>query len=164
MPKLTAERLREVLAYDPLTGEFTWLMTRRGSRARIGEKAGWGDGQGYTVMRVDGVSYQAARLAVLYMTGHWPAKLVDHRNLIRNDDRWNNLREATRSQNAANSSDRPSAVHLKGVTWDRRARKYLAKLGINGRTINLGIFRTAEAAHARYCEAAAEHFGEFAHF
>lgn len=36
------------------------------------------------------------------MTGAWPEKLVDHKNRIRDDDRWDNLRQLTPALNALN--------------------------------------------------------------
>jgi hypothetical protein len=158
MPKLTAEWLREVLAYDPLTGAFTWLVNRRGRFARKGMRAGTLTCRGYRQICVDCRLYDAGPLAVLWMTGQWPDRLVDHRNLNKGDDRWKNLREANHSQNGANARGRGPLP--KGVTRDRS--KFVAHIRVNYRTLYLGTFNTAKAAHARYCKAAVEHFGEFA--
>jgi HNH endonuclease len=156
MPKLTAERLHKVLAYDPATGEFTWLAKRHN-----GKRAGWLEGDGHRRIGVENAVYLSARLAVLWMTGRWPTKLVDHHNLDKSDDRWSNLREATFSQNGANRSAFSSkTVPLKGVRM--AGNRYRAAICIEGKMTDLGCFTTPEAAHARYCEAAAEHFGEFA--
>lgn len=62
---------------------------------------------GYRVITIFGnektrPQYRSGRLAFLYMTGHWPEWDVDHKNRKRGDDRWKNLREATRSQNLRN--------------------------------------------------------------
>jgi hypothetical protein len=163
MPKLTQERLREVLHYDPLTGEWTWQVDR--GRIRKGSKAGTTLPDGYRQIKIDQHLYQAGRLAVLWMTGVWPARIVDHRNGVRDDDRWRNLRAASYSQNGANRTpDRHSAVPFKGVTWDRSRGKFMAQITVNSRYRFLGRFTTPKAAHARYCKAAAEHFGEFARF
>src|ERR1700740_3455440 len=125
---LTAKRLRELLDYDPATGMFTWLINRQGRGARKGGEAGTINGDGYRQITIDQVIYPCARLAVLWMTGSWPKRLVDHRNLIKSDDRWRNLRQATHSQNGANSADRPSGVVFKGVTRDRARGKYAARI------------------------------------
>lgn len=162
MPKLTAKRLREVLDYDPRTGHFTWLVNLRGRGARVGRRAGTLTKKGRIQIRVDQETFPASRLAVLWMTGRWPRRLVDHRNRKRSDDRWCNLRDANHSQNGANSCDRAGAAPLKGVTWDRNREQYAAKIRVNYRTINLGRFDTPEAANAVYATAARKHFGEFA--
>src|SRR6516162_1885974 len=99
----------------------------------------------------------SARLAVLWMTGRWPRKLVDHRNCIKSDDHWDNLRDATHSQNGANSHARKGC---KGVI--RTRGKYEARIKVNYRNIYLGRFDSAERAHAVYAAAAEKHFGEFA--
>jgi HNH endonuclease len=103
---LTQERLRSLLDYDPATGAFTWLVDRRGRFARKGARAGTINGNGYRQISIDCVIYPCARLAVLWMTGRWPKRLVDHHNRDKIDDRWDNLRPATYSQNGANSADR----------------------------------------------------------
>jgi hypothetical protein len=161
MAKLTAARLRELLDYDPATGQFAWRVNRRGRFARIGQRAGSPRKDGRLQICIDERIYFASRLAVLWMTGEWPRQLVDHRNCNPADDRWTNLREATFSQNGANSRARQSAIPLKGVTRSRNGR-YDAQIKVNYQRICLGRFKTAKAANAAYAAAARLHFGEFA--
>lgn len=160
---LTAERLREVLHYNPLTGVFTWLVQRK--RARRGAVAGTPNGQGYRKIRIDGRPYRAARLAWFYVHGRWPVNKIDHINTIRDDDRLCNLREATDNQSAQNQKRHRDSTHdLKGVYWSSRELKWWAKISVDGRCIRLGRFATAEEAHAAYCAAARQYHGEFAPF
>jgi hypothetical protein len=155
---LTQERLHSLLHYNPDTGIFTGLPGRRG--APKNERAGTIDADGYRIIRIDYKNYRAARLAVLWMTGKWPTRLVDHRNCIKDDDRWRNLRLANEQQNAAN---RPSRrTNYKGISWDRRTGKYSSRIKVNYRTIWLGRFDEPEQAHAAYVVASQLHFGEFA--
>jgi hypothetical protein len=65
---LTAARLRELLDYDPATGVFTWRSPRP-SR--------------YQLISVDGWTYQASRLAWLWMTGSWPKGQIGRPPLAR---------------------------------------------------------------------------------
>ena len=103
---LTAERLREVLAYDAETGVFTW-RDNRGSRAPAGSVAGNVSHQrGYRQIRVDYNRYLAHRLAWLYVYGEWPAAQIDHINGQTEDNRIVNLRPATQRQNCLNSATR----------------------------------------------------------
>lgn len=98
---LTVERLKEVLHYEPSTGDFTWLKSLRvGS---VGKMAGTLTQDRRVHIAVFGKVYKASRLAVLYMTGEWPLGEVDHINRIPNDDRWVNLRVVTRGQNMQNT-------------------------------------------------------------
>jgi len=117
----------------------------------------------YRQIKIDGANYQASRLAVLWMTGQWPKRKydVDHRNLNKGDDRWSNLREATRSQNKANIPGR-SRAGLKGVTFNPVRGKYIAQITVNRRAVNLGRFDDPQSAHAAYVAAASKHFGQFA--
>ena len=95
------------------------------------------------------------------MLGRWPADQVDHINLIRSDNRWCNLREATQSENARNTRARHNNTSgVKGVNKYRD--KWHAKISFNGRRIHLGYFDTPEEAHAVYCRAAAKYHGVYA--
>jgi hypothetical protein len=77
--------------------------------------AGKINSKGYRLIGVDGRWHKAHRLAWLYMTGSWPREQIDHINLIKNDNRFENLREATQTQNHANTRARRRG--LKGITW-----------------------------------------------
>ncbi|MGE0038076.1 MAG: HNH endonuclease [Xanthobacteraceae bacterium] len=102
-------------------------------------------------------------MAWLYVTGTWPIEHVDHINGIRSDNRFVNLRLATNSENARNSRRRiNNACGYKGVHYKKRLKKFVAQIRVAGRVFHLGVFRTADEAHAAYCKAAKEHFGEFA--
>lgn len=90
---ITAERLRELLHYDPETGIFTWRVARR-ANVEAGDVAGCIDkNEGYRRIVVDGRIYKAAHLAWLYMTGKRPAGYILRNNRNRADDRWSNLFE-----------------------------------------------------------------------
>lgn len=157
---LTVERLKELLTYEPETGVFRWRVTR-GRSAKAGDIAGAVARGNYTQIKIDGRCVHSGRLAVLYMTGKYPEHEVDHKNLDRQDDRWENLREATPSQNCGNRSTRSdSLLGVKGVHVCKN--RYRAKIQVNGKRRHLGYFATIAAASAAYAEAANNLFGEFA--
>lgn len=161
MTELTAERLRELLDYAPEAGIFIWRVSR--GKAVAGAKAGTRSSNGYLHIGVDGRAYRAHRLAWLYVTGSWPIDQIDHINLIRTDNHWANLREATRSQNYANR--RPYVTNKsghKGVSWFKRDGRWRAAIVVNRKCTHLGLFDTREEAHAAYVAAAKFYFGEFA--
>jgi HNH endonuclease len=95
-------RLRSALNYNPSTGEWTWLV--RKGRRRVGDSAGtlnWRNGRRY--LKFEQHQLLAYRWAWFYMTSRWPIE-IDHidRNCL--NDKWDNLREVSHSENIANSS------------------------------------------------------------
>ena len=160
---ITADRLRDVLHYDPPSGVFTWLVATS-SRAKVGDAAGsLNISNGYVYIQIDGHRYLAHRLAWFYMTGSWPTAEIDHVNGFPIDNRWTNLREATSAQNQANRrTNKYNTSGFKGVIWDKHRQRWCARIGKDGRLIFLGYFDTPAAAHAAYVAAAPEHHGDFA--
>jgi len=159
---LTAERLRELLDYDPATGIFRWRVSRGGT-ARAGTVAGSPQSDGYAQIKIDGPNYMAHRLAWLWGTGSWPAALIDHINGDRADNRFVNLREATLYQNQYNSriSSRNTSGH-KGICWHEQIGKWQAYLKFGGKQRHLGYFTNIEDAAAAIEEARHIHHGAFA--
>lgn len=147
---LTQERLKQVLYYAPETGKFTRLW-RKG-------KVGTRDRHGYVQIGVDGQLYAAHRLAFLYATGAFPPHETDHINGVRDDNRWANLRQATKTQNMQNMKQLGPLP--KGVAKNRRG--FVSRIKVNRKSIYLGNFKTAEEAHAAYRAAAEKHFGGYA--
>lgn len=92
-------------------------------------------------------------------------ELTDHINMNKLDNRRENLRIATHSQNGQNQGLRPDNTSgFKGVSWYKKTSKWTASIYIYGRRKYLGYFDTPELAHAAYCKAAKELHGEFARF
>ena len=161
-PRLTRARLRELLRYNRKTGEFRWRKRPRGW-VRLELSAGYLSKQGYRCINIDGRFYREHQLAWFYMTGRWGRPTIDHRDRDVSNNRWNNLRRATVSQNNANRRrPRHNRSGYKGVYLCRESGKWRAKITMNGRVIYLGRFETAQAAHAAYLAAARRFFGDFA--
>ena len=161
--KLTYERLREVLRYEPETGECTWLASTGKRKDLIGKRACSLDKvDGYRRIKVDGVSYLSSRLAVFFITELWPDDEVDHKNTDPSNDRWENLREATKPQQNANTRERSRSGLPKGVWRNQRWGGFNARIKINRKQRHLGTYSTPEAAHAAYARAAERLHGEFA--
>lgn len=158
---LTAEKLRELLAYDANTGHFTWLQPRPHG-VKVGDQAGRINTQGYVQFAVLGRLYSAHRVVWLYVFGEWPPSYIDHINGVRSDNRLANLRLATNSQNQANRRRWPKNTSgMKGVCWNKKSNAWQAGIKVNGRSIHLGLHPTREAASAAYAQAASQYFGEF---
>jgi hypothetical protein len=157
--RVTRARLRALLDYDSKTGEFRWRKRVKRS-IQPGDMAGTLV-HGYRKIKINGRSYPAHRLAWLYMKGNWCSQMIDHRDLDPSNNRWTNLRRATRSQNNANTrTNRNNACGLKGVSPNHG--RWRAIIHKNGRTHYLGNFPTPQAAHAAYAKAARRLFGKFA--
>jgi hypothetical protein len=154
---LTREQVSSAVRYDPKTGVFTWKTTI--GRAKAGDTAGYLNPRGYIKISIGGNLYLAHRLAFLMMTGRWPIYGVDHINGIKNDNRWGNLRDV------------PDRINIQNKRWSKRGRKnyelplgvqvcpdsfsnpYRARIQVNGKSVHLGLFPTADAAHLAYVEA-----------
>lgn len=156
---LTVQRLKEVLHYDPRSGVFTWASSagKGQPRSRVGQPAGRLNEDGYLRVGIDGVRYLAHRLAWLYMTGAWPQLMVDHKNGVKHDNRWRNLREADHSANGQNVHRAKGGNPLPGAYWRPKRGRWEAQLRINGVHRHLGYFSTAKKAHAAYVKAKREH-------
>jgi hypothetical protein len=155
---ITQERLKQLLHYDPEKGFFTRLQSRGGQKA--GSVAGYKDGD-YIKVTVDGVGYRAHRIAYLYIYGWMPIE-VDHKNLIKTDNRIDNLRPAN-GQNPHNRTiQKNNTSGLKGVFYDKDKKLWRACIKINYKTINLGRYKCPAAASFAYQVASDIHFGEFA--
>ena len=161
--ELTAERIREVLRYDPETGAFTWIKST-GTRMKPGQPAGsLSKTNGYITLGLDGKRLRAHRIAWLYVYGRSPAGHIDHINGDTADNRLCNLREATRTQNLANSKRyKNNKSGLKGVHWHPQSGKWRVQVRLNRRNNHVGLFADKHEAHRAYLDAASRLFGEFA--
>jgi hypothetical protein len=155
--QLTADRLRELLSYDPQTGAFTWRVTRS-NRAKAGKAAGCTHRQdGYIYIRVDGVMHRAHRLAWLYVHGTWPAAGIDHINGGRAQNGIANLREAGQAENMQNlwRPHRDNKTGFMGV--HRSGRRFYARIKAGQAYFKSPKFSTAQEAHAAYMQLKAIH-------
>lgn len=88
---------------------------------------------------------------------------VDHCNGIRHDNQRHNLRACTKAQNSWNRpAQQNNTSGYKGVSRHANTGKWQATIGYNGARLHLGLFDSAEAAHAAYCAKAREVHGEYA--
>lgn len=159
---LTQKRLKELLSYCSESGHFSEVKKRRG--ARNCAAVGWVNAQGYRCISIDGKTYFAHRLAWLYAHGDWPIDQIDHANGDPLDNRLNNLRCSSQSENMQNVGARvDSKTGLKGI-FPTRQGKWAAQIQAQSKVYHLGTFTSKEAAHDAYKKAAKELHGEFAKF
>ena len=152
------ELCNKFLSYNPDTGIFTNSIGRQG--ATKGE-SGSVNNRGYRQIMISGKVYLGHRLAFL-MTYKYLPKFIDHINGISDDNRIINLRECTTQQNGMNRGPtKYNTSGYKGVIWDKSRSKWMAKIEINDRNINLGRFEYKVDAAKAYNEAVKKHFPEF---
>lgn len=163
---LTAQEVRAIFTYEKKDGFLRWRFAAgMGGRFPAGSIAGRQHVEGYRYISVHGKAYRASRLIWLYVTGEWPNLQVDHKDRNPSNDKWNNLRLATGSQNKANSRKyRNKSCPLKGVqaVQKRHSIRYRAVITKDGVRRSIGNFATAEEAHAAYLREAEILHGEFA--
>lgn len=154
---IQADRLRELLDYDPGTGVFVRRKNLGGIHK--GSNAGSISREGYLRIQLDGKKYLCHRLAWLYIYGRWPIDQLDHINGIRSDNRIENLRECSNSENSQNVRAHKDGAGMLGATWDKRCGKWLSQICVNGKKIFLGRFDAQEKAHSAYLKAKYQYHG-----
>lgn len=165
---LTQANVQELFSYDKEEGLLRWKNpSGRYGRIPAGAVAGsTSNKEGYRYVSINGKLYRASRLIWLWVTGEWSEEQIDHKDGNTSNDKWENLREATRSQNKANCGkykrDKASCP-LKGVqaVQKKHSIRYRAVVTKDGVRRNLGNFDTPEEAHAAYLAASEELHGEF---
>ena len=155
----TADELRRLVHYDPPTGVFRWRKSQKNGAIPPWAVAGSVDGRGYAQIGVGGKQLKAHRLAWVYMTGTFPVDEIDHVDGDRTNNAWANLRQASHKQNQENIKLRSdSSSGFRGVCFDKRRNRWIAKVVHNKKQHNLGYFETAEQAAEAACAKRAEFF------
>ena len=169
---ITHAQLLELIKYDPDTGLFTVLKaTRRLVEGTVLNRNYFWNGRRQPVRNTavyvqQHGNFRAGKLAWFYMTGEWPEIDIDHRDNDGWNQRWENLRLATRSQNQANTRRYESnSSGLKCVfPSGGKKRPWRSQIQKDGQRISLGRFETKQEAFAAYVEAAKSVHGEYARF
>ena len=131
------DRVRDLFNYDPESGIVIRRMSQSGS-GPVGSVVGSPDKDGYLVVRIDYKQYKLHRIIWLWMTGRWPDPEVDHENHIHDDNKWKNLRRATRLQNSRNRTiSKNNTSGVCGVSWVKRDEKWRARIWVNGKVRHL---------------------------
>lgn len=153
---ITADYLREILDYDPLSGLFRWKPrsgagSEKWNSSHAGAVVGSKNGKGYIYIRIGARFYRAHRLAWVYVHGKEPDGQIDHIDRCRHNNRLDNLRDVSPSQNNLNSTIKIGRSGERGVTrYESRSGPYYTARFKNA---YLGTFRSKEEAAAAYAEA-----------
>ncbi|WP_391487129.1 HNH endonuclease [Leclercia tamurae] len=156
-----AKIIFSLLDYERETGTFRWKCARGAVKA--GDKAGNLRVDGYVHLTICGRCILAHRLVWLFETGSFPDGVIDHVNCIKSDNRFENLRLATVSQNNHNlPMRRNNSSGVKGVTWHKQHGKWHARCKYLGVSHHVGYFnelndaeeavkRLREKLHGEFC-------------
>ena len=164
--ELTAEIARELLTYNPNTGKLFWkerplkyfnnpIHTKRWNTKYANKET-------FTALvyrksghpaRLDGrlfnKTYSAHRIAWLMYYGEWPKNQIDHINQDPTDNRIENLRDITNSENSKNRTlQKNNKVNFNGVFFDKQTSRYRAQIKVDGVKKCLGRYDTLKEAIA----------------
>lgn len=138
---LSQAELRTWLDYNPTTGIFTWLKSSKFKPQFVGTIAGSKYSSGYLVIKLNRIRYPAHVLVWLYMTGEFPKVYIDHINHNRLDNRFENLRDATNTDNQRNKSmQKNNTSGVTGVSWHSGTNRWHAQIYVDNKKLHLGSF------------------------
>lgn len=146
---LTAKEVRDIFNYNPDIGLLTWCVYRKGTKG-IGKEAGNPQNKGYRQVHINYKRYLVHRIIWLFVTGAWPEEEIDHINGIRDDNRWNNLRQVTAYENKKNSKRyKNNTSGVTGVSWNDKQSKWVAYIHVNNKMNHFGFFANKSDAIAK---------------
>ena len=152
--------LKQRLTYDEKTGVFRAKINNGCNKA--GFVVGSMNGNGYIQIMLNGKLYLAHRLAWLYINGEFPKGSLDHINRNKDDNRIDNLRVCTLSQNSQNTNIcRNNKSGFKGVHFNKAKNRWVSKAMIKGVSYHIGNFIELDMAAKAYENFAKQMHGEF---
>ena len=141
IPKITLDRARSLVQYNPITGSVTWQVQQ--GLGRVGEEVGSIQG-GYKKTTIDKEQIKLHRLVWFITYGKWPDGQIDHMDGNKTNNAIANLRDVSMSINMQNryAMRRKDSDLPMGVTKNGHG-KFLAN-------IRIGVFDTVEEARTAY--------------
>ena len=158
---LNPDALKEVFAYDPETGILSWR--KPWGKRPLGARAGTQRPDGYWVVNYKSEMFFVHRVAYAIHHGDITLGHIDHINGDRQDNRLENLREVTRSENQFNKamcSNNTSG--FRGVNWHKNSKSWVVRVCTKGKTKILGYFKDLELAGLVADEARNLYHGKYA--
>jgi hypothetical protein len=143
--RISVAILFEFFDYDQSAGRLHWKKIVPPNTLKVGTRAGSLHKLGYRIVRLMGKFYREHRIVWAMQTGSWPENFIDHVNGIRDDNRFENLRAVTESENSKNRRrGKNNKTGVNGVHV--QDGKFIASIRVDGKGIYLGSFSTLEEA------------------
>lgn len=154
---LTPDIVRYLFDYHE-DGYLVWRNPRNKTK-KIGQRVGGfrKDGRQQLILTVNGKPrlYLVYRLIWCHQKGEWPREVLDHINRNPTDDRIENLRDVSQSENNQNKRDPLSNNRLQVLGVCPWKGRYRATIGKDGKQLHLGVFLNIKDAEKAYLEAKA---------
>lgn len=130
------------LHYNSETGKFTQISNPWRTVGHVNSR-------GYLVIKINGKTYQAGRLAWYLANGQWPANEIDHIDQNKVNNKLANLRDVTRSENQINIPPR-TGTREKGIYYRLETGKFVVLVRRDYQLTYIGSYNTlGEAITAR---------------
>lgn len=147
--------------FEYRNGRLFWKEPTNPKRTPVGSVAGTVSKRGYVHIQYMNKIYKAHRLVYLMFTGQ-VCDLLDHVNGVLTDNRIENLRPATITQNQRNAVIRKdNSSGVKNVSWHKRVRKWGVQLSVNRIIKHFGYYDDLELASLVALEARNKYHLEF---
>lgn len=161
--KIDTNSIKEVINYNHETGVLTWKVSGAGRFKRAGMEVGSRTKKGYLAVCLNGVMYQAHRIAYAIYTGEdIDGVQIDHINGNKSDNRIENLRKCSNSQNQMNrSSKKKDESKEKNVHWCNSKSRWVVKIRVAGKSIYIGSYSDVDDAACAARNARDKYHGEF---
>jgi len=156
---LTQEEAHRLFEYKD--GELYWKNCTSPA-VKNGSKAGHSNSYGYWRIETKFGSLAAHRVVFLMHHGYMP-KVVDHIDGNKLNNKIENLRAATYTENSYNSCiSKRNTSGAKNIRWREDQRKWRVQLTVQGKNVNIGQFADFEFAELVAQEARSLFHGQFA--
>lgn len=149
--------------YEYRDGSLFWKVANS-NVVKIGDRAGYTTKHGYRKVMINGKQLYEHRVIFFMHNGYMP-KEIDHIDGNKLNNKIENLREVTHSQNAMNVKKLVTNTSgVKGVCWDKARQKWKVRISVNNKCINIGRYDDLELAELVAIEARDKYHNQYAKY
>ena len=157
--ELTKEYLH--FLFDYRDGKLFWKICKA-KKIKVGDEAGCHKEKGYFHIGINGTNYLIHRLVFAWHNSFMP-EFIDHIDGNPSNNKIENLREATWSQNQQNKTNQINNTSgVKGVSWVAKRNRWVVRVQLNKKSYQLGYFKDLEFAELVAIEGQNKYHGEYA--